>query len=348
VATHAYEDDGLRALLADFDINLTLTDDDTGSDSETITVQVDNVAPSLGSVSISDPINESDTATLTGSIVEVSPADSLTLTVAWGDGAVDSFADGAGTTSFNESHAYADDNPTATPTDVYTVTLTLVDDNGGTAVHMTNLTIYNVAPVVDAGTDMAVNTGTAVTFNGSFSDIGIEETHTIEWDFGDGNTASGTLTPEHTYTDSGVYTATLTVTDDDTGVSSDQVVMTVSGSTIFLPIIMNNRGAAAGPDLVVSSLTAVGSNIEVVITNQGNTAVTNDFWVDVYIDPDPVPTMVNQTWQLVADQGLVWGVSTITLNPGQSLTLTINGAHYRPELSDFTGPCPSALPFTPR
>ncbi|MCL4262370.1 MAG: DUF11 domain-containing protein [Anaerolineae bacterium] len=347
LVTHLYEDDALQLLsapLADFDIVLTLTDDDTGSDSETITVQVDNVAPALDNVSISDPINEGDTATLNGSIIEVSPADSFTLTVAWGDGAVDSYAYGAGTTDFSENHTYADDNPTGTPSDVYTVTLTLVDDNGGTAVHMTTLTVYNVAPVVDAGADMAVNTGTAVTFNGSFSDIGIEDTHTIEWDLGDGHSTSGTLTPTHTYGAAGVYTATLTVTDDDTGVTTDQVVVTVSGSTIFLPIIVKDSSAATGPDLVVSSLTAVGNSITVVVTNQGNTAVTDDFWVDVYIDPDPVPTMVNQTWQLVADHGLVWGVSNVILNPGQSLTLTINGAHYRADLSDFAGPLAVGTP----
>ncbi|HRQ41055.1 MAG TPA: PKD domain-containing protein [Chloroflexota bacterium] len=347
LATHLYEDDALqqlRAPLADFDIVLTLMDDDTGSDSETITVQVDNVAPSLDNVSISDPINEGDTAVLTGSIIEVSPADTFTLTVAWGDGVVDSFAYGAGATGFSESHTYADDNPTGTPADVYTVTLTLVDDNGGTAVHITSLTVHNVAPVVDAGADMAVNTGTAVTFNGSFSDIGLEDTHTIEWDFGDGNSTSGTLTPTYTYSTAGVYTATLTVTDDDTGVASDHVVVTVTGSTIFLPIILNNSGAAPGPDLVVSSLTAVGSNITVVVSNQGDTAVTDDFWVDVYIDPDPVPTMVNQTWQLIAAQGLVWGVTDVTLNPGQSLTLTINDGYYRADLSEFTGPLPTGTP----
>ena len=33
------------------------------------------------------------------------------------------------------------------------------------------------------------------------------------WDFGDGATAAGTLTPTHAYNDDGTYTVTLTVAD---------------------------------------------------------------------------------------------------------------------------------------
>jgi PKD repeat protein len=44
---------------------------------------------------------------------------------------------------------------------------------------------------------------------------------TVEWDFGDGQ-SSGELSPEHTYTEPGSYTATLTATDSDgeTGTAS--------------------------------------------------------------------------------------------------------------------------------
>ncbi|NJN55587.1 MAG: PKD domain-containing protein, partial [Anaerolineae bacterium] len=181
-------------------------------------------------------------------------------------------------------------------------------------------------------------------FDGSFTDVGIPDTHTIEWEFGDGSSASGTLTPMHSYSAAGVYTVTLTITDDDTGVSSAQQVVTVSGSRIYLPIILANSSTVAAPDLVVSSLTATANNVVMVVTNQGTTAVTDAFWVDVYIDPDPVPTMVNQTWPFVADEGLVWGVSGITLNPGQSLTLTMSDSYYRADLSVFSGGLSAGTP----
>src|SRR5262249_6339667 len=48
------------------------------------------------------------------------------------------------------------------------------------------------------------------------------------WDFGDGATVDGTLTPSHTYADNGTYTATLTVTDANNLVTSDAAVVTVN------------------------------------------------------------------------------------------------------------------------
>ena len=51
--------------------------------------------------------------------------------------------------------------------------------------------------------------------------------HTIEWDFGDGETSAGTLNPTHAYGDNGTYSVTLTVTDDDEGVGSNTLTVTV-------------------------------------------------------------------------------------------------------------------------
>lgn len=439
---HSYTD-GFAPLSTSYTISLTLTDDDTGSDNETVTIEVDNVAPNLTNVTVSDPINEGDTAALSGDIVEVSPADTFTLTVDWGDGNTESFVYGAGATTFSESHDYPDDNPTATPFDAYTVTLTLADDNGGVDVVVTALTVNNVAPqlsgitvtstidendtavlsgqitdagvedsfalvvdwgdgitetfnyaagtavfsqthqyldddptgtpadtytinltltdddtgstadatslsvnnlapVVDAGTNQVTSQGTAVSFAGTFTDTGSLDTHTITWDFGDGNTITGTLVPTHTYTSQGVYTVTLTVADDDTGTTSDQLVVTVSGGLVFLPIIMNNV-ASTYPDLVVSDLIVDNTGVQVVVENIGDAATVEQFWVDVYIDPTTPPTAVNQTWSLLGDEGLVWGV-TATLNPGQAITLTIGDAHYHPELSNFSGSITAGTP----
>jgi len=91
-----------------------------------------------------------------------------------------------------------------------------------------DITIYNVAPSVNAGPDQTANEGDTVSFSGDFTDPGSDDTHTIEWDFGDGSTTLGTLTPIHVYGDNGLYTVTLTVTDDDGGVGTDTLTVTVN------------------------------------------------------------------------------------------------------------------------
>jgi len=88
----------------------------------------------------------------------------------------------------------------------------------------------------------------------------------------------------------------------------------------------------------------------VVIKNQGATAVMpgNDFWVDVYIDPDPVPTAVNQIWEDLADEGLAWGVTLppgAPFDPGRSLTLSVGDGYYRPDESNFSGFLPPGIPI---
>lgn len=103
-----------------------------------------------------------------------------------------------------------------------------VNDGKFTDTATASITVNNVAPSVNAGNDQTVNEGDTVSFSGSFTDPGWLDSHTIEWDFGDGNTATGTLTPTHAYGDNGVYMVTLTVTDDDGGVGTDTLTATVN------------------------------------------------------------------------------------------------------------------------
>jgi PKD repeat protein len=84
-----------------------------------------------------------------------------------------------------------------------------------------------VAPAgASAGPNESAPEGTAVTFAGSVS--GGAAPFTYSWSFGDGGTATGSLTPSHTYAEAGTYTATLTVTDSagQTSSSSDTVTAT--------------------------------------------------------------------------------------------------------------------------
>ena len=120
-------------------------------------------------------------------------------------------------------------NPSFSQPDNGTYTVGIeVSDGALTGTDMATVTVVNVAPSVNAGPDQTVNEGDPVSFSGSFTDRGINDTHTSHWDFGDGGTVDGTLTPTHVYTVAGTYTATLMVTDNDGGAGSGSLVVTVS------------------------------------------------------------------------------------------------------------------------
>ena len=123
----------------------------------------------------------------------------------------------------------------------YTISASAQDEDGTfPAGNTVEVTVNNVAPTVEGGADQTVNEGDTVSFSGSASDQSPDDILTYAWDFGDGAAASGTLTPTHAYGDNGIYTVSLTVTDDDGGVGTDD-----------LTIMVNNVApvADAGPDV---------------------------------------------------------------------------------------------------
>jgi PKD repeat protein len=104
-----------------YEITLSVTDGDGGLGTAAATIVVENVAPTLTEVAISSLSAEKE---VTGSFVDPGRADTFQLQVNWGDGAVDTFEYPAGTTSFHETHDYANGG-------VYMVELTLSDDDQG-------------------------------------------------------------------------------------------------------------------------------------------------------------------------------------------------------------------------
>ena len=136
--------------------------------------------------------------------------------------------------SLSATHAYADDGR-------YVATLIVTDTGGLSVTDALTVTVNNVPPTVEPGANQLAVAGDPIGFAGSFTDPGVLDFHTILWDFGDGATTSATLTPSHAFATVDVYTVTLTVTDDDGGVGSDTLRVTVGeegvGRTLFLPII---------------------------------------------------------------------------------------------------------------
>lgn len=115
------------------------------------------------------------------------------------------------------------------------------------------------------------------------------------------------------------------------GSAAGPFTVIVDANRLYLPTIHT----VGYPDLIVEALTVVDDNVRVVIGNDGAVPVARSFWVDVYIDPDRPPAVVNEIWPTVGDYGAVWGVSgeALPLLPGRSLTLTLHDAYYAPDLS---------------
>ena len=110
----------------------------------------------------------------------------------------------------------------------YPVVLQVEDDRGGLATDSVTVIIDNLPPTAETGPDKTGFVGELLTFDGSgSSDPGANDTLSYEWDFGDGTPTLSDVNPTHTYLDPGVYTATLTVTDNDGAAASDNIIVTI-------------------------------------------------------------------------------------------------------------------------
>ncbi len=123
---------------------------------------------------------------------------------------------------FGDGNTSSEANPEHTYTDCGTYTVTLTSTNlCGTASSTETLTFGNGIPT--AGITATLN-GLTANFNNTSTNA-----DTYLWDFGDGNT-SIEANPEHTYTDCGTYTVTLTSTNLCGTASSTETVSLGNGN----------------------------------------------------------------------------------------------------------------------
>ncbi|CAH2213518.1 PKD domain-containing protein [Tepidibacter aestuarii] len=112
-----------------------------------------------------------------------------------------------------------------------TVRLEVRDNNGATDTSDTTVTVNNVPSIVGeiSLSNDRVLVNTEIVASANFTDPGILDTHTAEWDWGDSTTSpgevievsgSGSVSGSHIYTKCGKYIITLKVTDKDGGVGT--------------------------------------------------------------------------------------------------------------------------------
>ncbi|MCJ7555421.1 MAG: PKD domain-containing protein [Gammaproteobacteria bacterium] len=134
------------------------------------------------------------------------------------------FGDGASASGVSVSHAYAGDGS-------YTATLTVTDtgelSNSANAAVTIATPPVNQAPVADVGGPYAVDTGVAITFDGTGSSDPEGAGLTYAWNFGDTRSGTGP-SPAHTYVTAGTYDLSLTVSDGQLSSNPSLTTVTVT------------------------------------------------------------------------------------------------------------------------
>jgi len=124
--THTYYDDD------SYEVILTVVDDYGFTDTISHDVTINNVAPEITSL-IGDTISENGIAEVSGTYTDPGTLDDFTVTIDWGEGDPVEYDYPVGSTSFIQTHQYLDDDLTGTPSDVYTIYITVTDDDTGTS-----------------------------------------------------------------------------------------------------------------------------------------------------------------------------------------------------------------------
>lgn len=150
--------------------------------------------------------------------------------------------------------------PTFTPELAGKYTIQLIVNDGqvdsSPATVIISAIIPNRDPVATPGGPYTGVVGVPVQFNGSGSSDPDGDPLTFNWQFGDGGIGSG-VNPVHTYSSTGTYSVTLTVSDNRGGSNTGQTTAQINNPTPSLTSIDPSSIIAGSPDF---TLTLNGDN----------------------------------------------------------------------------------------
>ena len=195
-------------------------------------------------------IDEGGTFASSGSFTD-EDEDTWTATVDYGDGSVVQPLTLNSDKTFNLSHMYLDNGN-------YTVTVTVSAGDGDQGVDTAVVTVENVAPVVDAGSDISTSSGQTINIEAGFNDPGVNDNPwSIMIDWGDESPiingssdvqGADTITGTHQYLVPGIYTVIVTVIDKDGGIGTDTLQIGVDSLLVEIDIKPGNDTNSINPD----------------------------------------------------------------------------------------------------
>jgi len=306
----------------DIDPPITFTvSDDFMTDSETINITVNNANPVV-EAGTDQNVNEGDLVTINPTFTDAG-ADTHNATINWGDGSA--LEDISSVTSpMTRTHTYTDNG-------IYTITVTITDDDNGVSTDTLTITVNNIAPVVEAGANQNANKDVVITINPTFTDAGAD-THNATINWGDGSSvntispATSPMTVTHNYTNNEVYTIIVSVTDDDNGIGTDTLAVTVKNLVLTFEDGWNLVSVPKTLESNVRETVFPASNFDEVysfnaITNNWNTGITAidpgyGYWVNKITTGSPEE--VGLTYKTQGTDPEIPS-ETINLQPGWNL-----------------------------
>ncbi|WP_146512309.1 PKD domain-containing protein, partial [Thalassoglobus neptunius] len=215
-ATHVFDDGPVQRL-----ITASVTDEDGTHVTNSVTVDVRNVAPAL-SISGDASIAEGSLYTLNLSSTEVADDTITSWTIDWGDG----FEEIISGNPTSVTHTYADGSMT------YTIAAQATDEDGTHAANSLSVVVTNVDHAVTIAGPTTIDEGAIYTLDLSGTDIGRDtiQEWTVNWGDGSSDTVTGSpASLTHFYADgANSYTITATATDEDGTFASNPLPVTVS------------------------------------------------------------------------------------------------------------------------
>ncbi|MFA5772563.1 MAG: PKD domain-containing protein [Thermoplasmata archaeon] len=203
-----------------FDITLTIIDDLGGMDSIKQTLLIVNAAPLIALSANTTTAQTYETIKFYETSVMDTDGYVVLHSYDFGDGTLVNITD-SGITSIEHNY---------TAKGTYNVTLRVYDNDGGYAVKKIAVTIINTPPTfVYVPTNLSASSLTSLKFNATVQDIdGTVVNYT--WNFGDNSldNLAYAQTSLHSYSMSGNYTASLTITDNDGGTAVKSTSVTIT------------------------------------------------------------------------------------------------------------------------